>query len=139
VFPKAMRDGETYNDMISPCQLQTSFDYDDLINPNYIKMLLRELKFCHKPTIISFIPTKFSLIHARRYALKESYGGRQASPFFSLYTPSLNNFQSIYNFNHRSVPKILAPIRLGPSGYCNLVVHNNNWKTRLNPNKGVLS
>lgn len=131
IFPKAIRESISYNDLIPPHTLQSNLDYDDLISPNYIRLLHRNVKLCIEATILTFIPTKLSLLHMRCYKLKETYSGRKASTFYSLYVPTLSAFESIYNFNHFHIPRKYE-VKFLPKGYCNLVVHRYNWSTRLN-------
>lgn len=139
IFPSAFGQDINYNELIPPHNLQVSIDSDDLVSPGYLRRLLQEVKLCKSQQVITFIPVKFSLLHTAFYEMTEAYGGEKASPFYSLYNPIIENFYSIYNFNHFNVPKELAPVRLIQPGYCSLVVHEHNWITRLVPNKGKLS
>jgi hypothetical protein len=137
VFPKAIGPRHNYDDLIPPYNLQASIDYDDWISVDYIKKLRQTSRLCDRQQVITFVPTKLDLLNLTCYKMKEVYGDTKASPFYSLYTPNLSNYQNIYNFNHYRVPKKLAPVKLIKPGYCHLVIHQLNWISRITPNCGI--
>lgn len=116
-------------------EIQTRIDSDDLVHPDFVKVINATLKDARKMTLLAFKPIRFNVNNLRLYYIHPKDGAYRKSQFLSLYNPDKSTF--IYERGHRNwatkVKKWGGDVKIMPFGYCFLSLHNYNASCRPQP------
>jgi len=116
-------------------KIQTRIDSDDLVHPDFIKVIHDELKDENILTLIAFKPIRFNIHNLRLYYIYPKDGAYSKSQFLSIYNPDKSTF--IYERGHRGwasrIRNMGGQVKIIPFGYAFLSLHNLNASCRPQP------
>lgn len=108
--------------------IQTGIDSDDLMGPNYIKMVNEAMAGQKEATHACFQPELFDLKTLTTKPMMRYYEIR-GSAFMALYQPDKTNYRFLYERSHISLFKFAKRSIILPKGHCWATAHWINEST----------
>lgn len=114
--------------------IQSGLDTDDLIEPDYIKMIEKSVaehkaKYPGKSLHLSFQPKLFTLSSHKITPMRKYAPKRPGSAFFSIYQPNKFTYLFAYQESHITLGANFDRSITLPDGYCFATAHSINEST----------
>lgn len=121
------------DDQMDRYDIQMGLDSDDLIHPDYVKIIKENVvnhikSYPGKSLHLSFQPILFRLDGNKERPMIP-YTPERGSAFLAFYQPDKNNYKFIYERSHISFYKIADRSIVIGQGYCSAVAHKLNEST----------
>ena len=106
--------------------IQTRHDSDDIVFPNYIKLI--QDNYDGNSKVVTFQLKKLLWDQNKTYLHGRKYSSTKCSMFSSLLSPP--DGYNIHSYQHRMLGKI-SPVVVMPQDVCRLVIHKYNKLTKI--------
>ena len=130
LFLNSIPEAKTYSHN-NGYNLQTRQDSDDIVCNDYIKIIQDQVTKSNKDILlIQFQPTKLHFKSKKEYHTFR-YSNKFMSMFLSLYQKNI--IHDVHDQTHPNMYKITPNIVTIPEGCVNLVIHDDNLTTKMEP------
>jgi hypothetical protein len=108
--------------------IQTGIDSDDLMGPDYIKVVNMQMESARVATHLSFQPRTFNLKNLQIKPMM-TYGEKRGSAFMALYQPDKTKYKFLYCASHIGLWRQAERSIILPAGHCWATIHWLNEST----------